>query len=89
MESMAMEIAAVSTAVSGIPELIADGKSGLLVPEKNPTALADALQRLLEDEDLRGRVGHAGRQKVRRDFDVYKNAARLAGLFQESGGRQA
>ncbi len=83
MEAMCMEIATVSTKVSGIPELIEDGESGLLVPEKDAVALADALQRLLEDEALRARLGRNGRQKIRHEFDVDANAAQLALLFEK------
>jgi len=78
-----MEIANVSTLVSGIPELIEDQKSGLLVKEKDAVALADALQRLLEDEALRRRLGKNGRQKVLDEFDIDQNAAQLAHLFEQ------
>jgi colanic acid/amylovoran biosynthesis glycosyltransferase len=82
MEAMAMEIANVSTFVSGIPELIEDQRSGLLVKEKDAVALAGALQRLLEDEALRRRLGKNGRQKVLDEFDIDQNAAQLANLFE-------
>jgi len=82
MEAMAMEIATVSTYVSGIPELIEDGHSGLLVKERDAEALADALQRLLEDDELRTRLGKNGRQKVIEEFDIDKSAAQLATLFE-------
>jgi len=82
MEAMAMEIATVSTYVSGIPELIEDGQSGLLVKEKDAEALADALQRLLEDDELRTRLGKNGRQKVMEEFNIDKSAAQLATLFE-------
>jgi colanic acid/amylovoran biosynthesis glycosyltransferase len=81
MEAMAMEIATVSTYVSGIPELIEDGVSGLLVPEKDALALADALQGLLEDDELRLRLGRNGREKVVREFNVDKSTAQLSDLF--------
>jgi len=82
MEAMAMEIPTVSTNVSGIPELIEDGQNGLLVPDRDPVALADALQRLLEDEKLCTRLGKNGRQKILREFDIDQNAALLAALFE-------
>jgi colanic acid/amylovoran biosynthesis glycosyltransferase len=81
MEAMAMEIPTISTCVSGIPELIEDGQSGLLVREKDAVDLADAMQRLLEDDELRGRLGKNGRQKVIQEFNIYENAAQLAALF--------
>jgi colanic acid/amylovoran biosynthesis glycosyltransferase len=82
MEAMAMEIATVSTYVSGIPELIEDGESGLLVRERDPEALADALQRLLGDKELRTRLGKNGRRKVVEEFNIHKSAADLAGIFE-------
>lgn len=83
MEAMAMEIATVSTYVSGIPELIEDGVNGLLVQEKDAVALADTLQRLLEDDELRLRLGKNGRQKVMREFDIDKTTAQLTSLFEK------
>ncbi|PWB49898.1 MAG: colanic acid biosynthesis glycosyltransferase WcaL [Anaerolineales bacterium] len=82
MEAMACEIAVVSTRVSGIPELIQDGESGLLVSEKDAIALADAIQRLIEDKELCLQLGKNGRQKVMREFDVDGNASQLAKLFE-------
>lgn len=83
MEAMAKEIATVSTRVSGIPELIQDGESGLLVQEKDAVALADALQRLIADAHLRAKLGQNGRRKVLREFDVDENAALLSTLFEK------
>jgi len=82
MEAMAMEIPTISTCVSGIPELIEDGQSGLLVKEKDAVDLADAMQRLLEDNELRRRLGKNGRQKVIQEFNIYENVAQLAALFE-------
>jgi glycosyltransferase involved in cell wall biosynthesis len=81
MEAMAMEVPTVSTYVSGIPELIENEQSGLLVPEKNPKALADAVQRLLGDEELRERLGKGGRRRVQAEFNIRTDAAKLASLF--------
>jgi colanic acid/amylovoran biosynthesis glycosyltransferase len=82
MEAMAMEVPCVSTFVSGIPELIENGESGILVEEKNPAALADALKRLLADEELRKKLGERGRARVLQEFDVQKNACKLKRLFE-------
>lgn len=82
MEAMAMELPVISTYVSGIPELIINEECGLLVREKDPVALADALQRLLEDQELRLRLGKNGRQQVGREFNIHKNAASLAAIFR-------
>lgn len=70
MEAMAMAIPCVSTIVSGIPELIETEQSGLLVPEKDETALADALARLLDNPQFAYQLGQAGRQKVYTAFNL-------------------
>jgi colanic acid/amylovoran biosynthesis glycosyltransferase len=77
IEAMACGVPVVASAISGIPELIDDGESGLLVPERNEEALASAIQNLLADPDLRARLGRNGRLKVLREFDVRLNALRI------------
>jgi len=62
VEAMATGVPVVSTPVSGIPELIEDGVSGLLVPPDDPHALTAALARILDDDGLRAALGAAGRQ---------------------------
>lgn len=69
MEAMAMEIPVVATNIMGVPELVEDGVSGLLVPPARPDLLADALVRLLGDPDLRTRMGRRGRERVLQDYD--------------------
>jgi colanic acid/amylovoran biosynthesis glycosyltransferase len=81
MEAMAMEIPTVSTYVSGIPELIENEESGLLVNEKDEVALANALQRLLEDQALCAKLGKNGRHKVIQEFNIHKSASQLATLY--------
>ena len=84
MEAMAAGVPCVSTQVSGIPELIESPKEGLLVEEKNPAALADALEKLLRDRALREDIALAAREKVRREFNVRRSAAELSELFRQS-----
>ena len=81
MEAMAMAKPCVSTAVSGIPELIEDGHSGLLVPEKDEIALADALSRLLDDPQLSNRLGQTGWEKVSHAFNLDRVTDQLLHLF--------
>ena len=64
IEAMAMEIPVVATRVSGIPELVVDGETGLLVAPDDAAALAEALARLLRDQDLARRLAGAGRDLV-------------------------
>lgn len=80
-EALAARVPAVSCPTSGVPELIEDGVSGLLVPQHDPAALADAICRLLSDGELRRRVALAGRAKVEAEFSISKNAARLGELM--------
>ncbi len=82
MEAMAAGLPVVASAISGIPELVTSGVSGVLVPPADPHALADALQRLAEDPELRLNMGHAARDAVRRDFNLHSSARTLAALFR-------
>lgn len=75
LEAMAAGLPVVSTTVSGIPEAVADGETGLLVPPENAAALAGALQRLADDEVLRRRMGEAGKRRVREEFAIGKVCA--------------
>jgi colanic acid/amylovoran biosynthesis glycosyltransferase len=77
MEAMATGLPVVSTAVSGIPELVIDGRTGLLAPEKDAVALADALERLHRDRELAKRLAEEGRRHVLERFNLLLNAARL------------
>jgi glycosyltransferase involved in cell wall biosynthesis len=82
MEAMAAGVPCVSTRVSGIPELIESPKEGILVEEKDPAALADAIDLLLKDGALRERIVRAARAKVEREFNLNKSADQLAELFR-------
>jgi glycosyltransferase involved in cell wall biosynthesis len=84
MEAMAAGTPSVSTKVSGIPELITDGSEGLLVPEKDPSALAAALAKLLDDPGLGARLATAARGKVEREFDAAVEARKLLDLFADA-----
>ena len=67
LEAMAAGKPLVGSCVGGIPELVRDGENGLLVPEKDARALADALLALAADPGLRARLGAAGRAEVREE----------------------
>jgi glycosyltransferase involved in cell wall biosynthesis len=88
MEAMAAGLPVVSTRVSGIPELIGEGE-GLLVAERDPAALADALARLLGDAALRERLAGAARRKIEHEFDARKEALKLLAAFHEVLGDAA
>lgn len=92
VEAMAMGIPVVSTNISGIPELIGNRRNGLLVPEKDATALAEAIGELLRNPALGQRLGAAARDKVCRFFNARKNTLALKELFiscLEAGSREA
>ena len=81
-EAMAMELPIVSTDISGIPELVDQRVDGLLVPQKNAAALAEAIAELLEDAALRQRLGQAAREKICRIFDAEATVVELHQLLQ-------
>jgi colanic acid/amylovoran biosynthesis glycosyltransferase len=82
MEAMAMEIPCVTTRITGIPELIRDQVDGLLVAPANAEELAAAIARLMDDPELRRRIGRAARQRVVEDYDLRRNTAQLAQIFR-------
>ncbi|MEA2253933.1 MAG: hypothetical protein QOG70_4175 [Solirubrobacteraceae bacterium] len=82
VEAMACGTPVVSTAVSAIPELVADGENGLLVAPEDPIALADALERLHADRILAARLARAGERTVRERFDGERMAGELADVFR-------
>ncbi|MBO0797973.1 MAG: glycosyltransferase family 4 protein [Blastocatellia bacterium] len=84
VEAMAMELPVVSTGISGIPELIENRMNGLLVPEKDVPALAQAIEDLLENPGLRRNLGLAARSTVCWYFDARENIMTLKNLFQSS-----
>ncbi|MFQ5682641.1 MAG: glycosyltransferase [Candidatus Binatia bacterium] len=84
IEAMAMELPVVSTNVSGIPELVDHMQTGLLVPPRNPTALATTLAFLFDRPRVRHELGRAGRQKVCREFSSAHNTARVKALLTEA-----
>jgi colanic acid/amylovoran biosynthesis glycosyltransferase len=86
MEAMASGVPVVASGISGIPELVEDGKTGLLVPPRDPSALATAVRRLHDDPALRERLALAGREMVEREFDVRKNAGELVRRFRAHTG---
>jgi glycosyltransferase involved in cell wall biosynthesis len=80
-EAMAVGTPVVASAIAGIPELIDSEQNGLLVPERDARALADALERLWRDPALAARLAAAGRAKVERIWNREKNLEELAALI--------
>ena len=84
LEAMALGTPVVSTDVTGIPEVLRDGETGLLVPQRNSAALAGAISRLTGDFTLRVRLANRARRLIEADFNVHDNAAHLREIFAES-----
>lgn len=85
MEGMAMEMPVVATDISGVGELVKNDVTGMLVPEKDARALADAIRALRESPEVAARLGRRGRQKVVEEFDLRRNTEALSRRFLESG----
>ena len=81
-----MGLPVVSTYVSGIPELVAHGETGFLVPERNATLAADAIERLIVDPGLCRDFGVAARLKVEEEFDARKTWTDFSRLLPRSSG---
>ena len=82
LEAMAIARPIVSTRLAAVPEIVCDGESGLLVAPGDVEELANALESLLRDPQLRARLGAAGRRKAEENFDVDKTAAQLLDLVE-------
>jgi glycosyltransferase involved in cell wall biosynthesis len=99
LEAMAAELPVVASGVGGLPELVVDGETGILVPPGAPEPLAAALGRLVEDRDLRRRFGAAGRTRAEALFDLavfrrahvelYERELLLAGAVAQSSVESA
>ena len=83
IEAVALGVPVVSTDVTGIPELVEDGRTGLLVAQHDPPALAAAIGRLLADRAGAAALAAAGRERVERRFDLRANVAQLRELLEE------
>lgn len=84
LEAMALGTPCVSTDVAGIPEVVRDGATGLIVPQHSPAALAEAMARLLADPQLRAGLAAQARALIEDEFDIHRNAARLRELFMRT-----
>jgi glycosyltransferase involved in cell wall biosynthesis len=89
VEASAMELPVVASNIHGIPDVVVDGETGLLVPPREPQALANALERLAGNPELRRRMGAAGRAFVAAHYRWEDNAAQMAKLYQRAVGGKA
>jgi glycosyltransferase involved in cell wall biosynthesis len=86
LEASAMELPAVASNIHGIPDVVDDGRTGILVPPADEAALAGAIERLARDAALRRAMGTAGREFVRRHYRWQDNAALMERLYDDMTG---
>ena len=86
MEAMSCEVPTIGTAAGGVAELIRDGQDGILVPPRDPPAMADAILRLAGDPDMARRLGQAGRERIVSGFGAEAGAETLIRLVAETRG---
>lgn len=84
LEAMGMGVPVVTTGVNGLAEVVADGQTGLVVPQRDPVALADALERLLTDRPLGDRLAARARDLVEARFSLQRSVSLLRCLFPEA-----
>jgi glycosyltransferase involved in cell wall biosynthesis len=85
LEAMAAELPVVSTTLGGVAEAVEDSVSGLLVAPEDPVALASALERVLADSELAGRLGRGGAERVRSSFDRERTLPHIFATLAEAG----
>jgi glycosyltransferase involved in cell wall biosynthesis len=83
LEAMTQARPVVATLVGGTAEVVVDGETGLLVPPRDPEALAQAIERLLADPTLRRRLGEAGRRRVEERFSLDAMTRRVLAIYDE------
>ena len=86
LEAMACSLPIVATRVGGVPEIASDGTSALLVPPRQPLAMAGAIARLLDDSALGAQLGAAARRRVLADYTPEQRTTRLSRLYAALAG---
>ena len=81
MEAMAAGLPVISTPLAGIPEMVEPGVNGELVPERDPKALAAAIERLIAHPEQARSLGSRGREIAREKFSIETSARQLQALF--------
>jgi len=81
-EALAVETPVIATDLEGMPELIADGETGLLVPPRNPEAMAQAILRVLENPARAQAMARAGRKRVESSFSLEGKLDRTEALYR-------
>ncbi len=87
LEAMLAELPVVSTSVSAVPEIVADGETGILVDAGDAAALAAGISRLIDEPSLTAAFGAAGRRRALAEFSVARMADRTAEVYRQALGR--
>jgi glycosyltransferase involved in cell wall biosynthesis len=87
LEAMCAGLPVVATTIGGIPEQVADGLTGILVPAQNPEALSEGLLALAHDSERREAMGRAGRERVEREFPITRSVSGLEQVYGRLGAR--
>jgi glycosyltransferase involved in cell wall biosynthesis len=88
LDAMACRLPVVATKVGGIPEVVIHGETGLLVPPRNPSALARAILKLYSNNTLASRLGQKGYELVHRKFSAEAMADKVVRLYERVGLRK-
>jgi glycosyltransferase involved in cell wall biosynthesis len=83
MEYMEAALPVVATRVGGVPDIVVDGETGILVPPRDPAAIAAGVARLLSEPDLARRMGEAGQRRRRTEFALSATVRRVEQLYEE------
>jgi glycosyltransferase involved in cell wall biosynthesis len=84
LEAMALGLPVVTTSLNGLAEAVVHGRTGIVVPGRDPEALADALERVLHDPELRARLAREARRHVEEHFSLERSVNLLRSLFPEA-----
>jgi glycosyltransferase involved in cell wall biosynthesis len=82
IEAMAMKKPVVASKIGGVPEIVEDGKTGLLVPPADSDAICQALEQFIEDREMRERMGLEGRKRVEQMFSLEKHVHQLEQVYE-------
>jgi glycosyltransferase involved in cell wall biosynthesis len=84
LEAMCASLPVVAASVGGIPEMVVDGQTGLLVPARDPEGMAGALLALAHDPGRRKAMGEAGRNLVASSFSLGRSVSAIENVYSES-----
>lgn len=84
LEAMEYKLPVISTNEGGIPDIVKDGKNGLICEKQNPDSLADCIAKLLDDEELRIEMGNAGYEKFCREFTLQRFENRMLDILSQN-----